>query len=795
MCPVELARPEEYRAGTTVGPYAVIERLGAGGMGQVFLARDTRLHRKVALKILTPEDSSDDVRATIREARAAARINHPNVASVHDVLEDDHGRTVIVMEYVDGESLASRMAHQRLSETTVVSIGRQIASGLAAAHAQGIIHRDLKPSNVQITRDGVAKILDFGIAKATASIVSTRTPDTNGTIQETDTGRPGGGTPAYMSPEQRLGLHLDERSDIYSLGLVLFEMAAGRRANAGDTANLVSAADDVAARARASDLGIFPSIVPIIARATALEPRSRFGSAAELERTLAALASDQQGSRSKPRTTRVQLAAIIIVAVLLVIGATLFRSMWAVHASVRSLAVLPLENVSHDPQLEYLADGLTEGLINTFGQLGELKVTARTSVMRFKNATKSVAQIAKELDVDAVLEGGVLVERSPSGEHVRVSLNLIDPATQRQIWSETLDRDLSSVMALQTDIARSVAGRINLALTADQRTRFGQARQSINPEAYKLYLQGRQQWNERTVDELHQALVSFQKAIAIDPTYAPAHAGIADTYVLLAGDFGAVPRDVGADAAIASATRALSLDSSLAEAHASLAFANFFLKWKWPEAEAQFRRAIELNPSYATAHQWFGNFLSDMAREDESLKEMRLARTLDPLSPIISRDVAWPLFFSRRYPEAIEQLQTTLAMYPGFQSAERLLARAEAMSGRAQDAVTRFEALVARDDTSRPRYELAWAYALTGRTPDAERELARARDSNPSQEYPYDEALVLTALGRTDEAFKALDRALQQRDPTMVNLKHDPRLEALRSDPRYGRLLAAMRFP
>jgi serine/threonine-protein kinase len=785
--------PPEIRAGTVIGPYEVIERLGVGGMGQVFLARDSRLHRKVALKILTPEANRDEARDAIREARAAARVNHPNVASVHDVLENEQGHTVIVMEYVDGESLASRLARQRLPLDEVVSIGRQVASGLAAAHAEGIIHRDLKPSNVQITPSGVAKILDFGIARATASIVSTRTPDANATLTETNGAGAGAGTPAYMSPEQKLGLKIDERSDLYSLGLVLFEMSAGRRANAGELADLGVAGSNVA-RSRATELGIQPSLLPIVARATALEPRNRFASAAELERALAAIAprrsNGQSGLLRRPRAAVV--AVVVVVSIAFVV---LFRTMSPVHASIRSIAVLPLVNDSHDPQLEYLADGLTDGLINTFGQLGALKVTARTSVMPFKNTKQSVAQIARELDVDAVLEGLLIVEKSASGERIRVSLNLIDPKTQLQIWSETLDRDLGSVLVLQADIARSVADRINLVLTADQRARFGRTPQSVNPQAYKLYLLGREQWNERTIPTLRQALDSFQQAVAVDPTYAPAHAGIADTYALLAGDFGAVPRSDGADAAVASARVALSLDPSLAEAHASMAFANFFLKWNWADADAGFQRAIALNPSYATAHQWFGNFLSDMGRENESLAEMRIARTLDPLSAIISRDVAWPLFFSGRYSEAIQQLQNTLAMHAGYQPAERLLARAEAMSGRTEDAVATFEALVARDDTSRPRYELAWAYAVAGRTPDAERELARAREANPSQEYPYDEALVLTALGRADESLKALDRALKQRDPTLVNLKHDPRLEPLRSDPRYGRLLAAMRFP
>jgi tetratricopeptide (TPR) repeat protein len=394
-----------------------------------------------------------------------------------------------------------------------------------------------------------------------------------------------------------------------------------------------------------------------------------------------------------------------------------------------------------------------------------------------------------------VLEGSIMIERIfQDGERVRIALNLIDPATQQQIWSETLDRELGSVLALQTDIARAVAQKINVVLTREEGGRLAKPPQ-VNPDAFKLYLLGRQRWNSRTVPGLREALDFFRQALALDPTYAPAYAGVADSYALLAGDFGAVPRDAGADAATASALRAIALDPTLAEAHASLAFTDFFLKWNWAEAEKGFRRAIELNPSYATAHQWFGNFLSDMGREEEGLAEMKRAQTLDPLSPIISRDVAWPLFFSRRYDEAIQQLQSTLLMHPDYVSAERLLARAQAMKGQSIDAVSMFERLRAKDSTSRSRCELAWAYALAGRRDDAMRELERARAMTESPIYPYDEALVLTALGRGTPALDALDRAYEQRDPTLVNVKHDPRLDALRSDPRYGRLLSLMRFP
>jgi serine/threonine-protein kinase len=758
----------------------VIERLGGGGMGQVFLARDSRLQRKVALKYLTSKDGSDEThQAILREARAAARITHPNVAAVYDVVEDG-GRAFIVMEFVEGDNLAARLLRERFGFADVAAIGRQLASGLAAAHAEGVIHRDLKPSNVQFARDGTPKILDFGVAKASTSLLSTKSVEPEQPLPPTDSMR-WGGTPLYMSPEQRGGLPVDERSDIYSLGLVLYEMASGQMTPISDR----------------RDFGDAPAaLTAVVQRALERDPRLRFGSAAELSSALAAL--DLSGKNALPRPPspsrrRIAIGAAVVV-VAAISAALLWRNMYPSRA-IRSLAVLPFINASNDPEHEYLADGTTDGLINTLGQVGGLKVSARTSSMLFKRTDKTIREIARELNVDAVLEGSVSTERRDHAiDSVRVAVNLIDPATEKSIWSDTVVRSPGNLLELQTEIARAVVRKIDLPLTGEEQGRLATTAQ-VRPEAYRLYVLGRQRWNLRTAPALREALGFFQAALAIDSTYAPAHAGLADTFALLAGEFAALPRDAGADAAIAAANSAIALDARSAEAYASLGFANFFLKWNWPAAEGQFRQALKLNPSYATAHQWFGNFLSDMGREDEALAEMRRALELDPLSPIISRDVAWPLFYSRRYDAAIQQLQTTLASHPGYLPAERLLARALAMNGRAAEAVERFERQRARDDSPRSRAELAWAYARAGRTTDAERALAEARLLTPSQSYPYDEALVLAALGRKEEALDALNRAYDQRDPTLVNLKHDPRLELLRSDARFSRLLALMRFP
>jgi TolB-like protein/Tfp pilus assembly protein PilF len=647
-------------------------------------------------------------------------------------------------------------------------------------------------------------VLDFGIAKATASILPTTTAHpTDSTPLPLTAAREArttvrAGTPAYMSPEQLFGHPSDERSDVYSLGVVLYEMATGQRPYEGaermDLAIALSAAPPPADEVNAA---VPTDLAAVIARAMDRDSRHRFQSVSELESALAELQARLDRRRGWRAWWRV--AAFGIAGAIAAIAAADYMyyraaSESARPAHIRSIAVLPLLNLSHDGSQDYFVDGVTDGLINTLGRLNGLKVTARTSVMAFKGSDKSVAAIARELHVDAVLEGSatLAVDRD-GGERVRVAVNLIDPTTQTQIWSATIEEGLVSVLSMQNEIARRLAEQINVAVSGDTRRRLA-ANQRVDPEAYKLYLLGRKEWTARTVPSLRKALDYFGRAVARDPNYAEAHAGLADTYVLLTGDFAALPRDQGAAQATAAAERALEIDPDLAEAHTSLAFTNFFLHWQFAAANQGFRRALTLNPSYATAHHWYGNYLSDIGREEEALAEMQRALELDPLSAIISRDVAWPLFFSRRYDAALAQLETTLALHPGYLAAERLMARSYAQKGEVAEAVRRFETLKQRDDTARSRCELAWAYARAGRIAEADRELTSARAMPAADAYPYDLAVVYAALERRDDALDALDRAFRERDPTMVNLRHDPRLDALRSDPRFIRLVGLMNF-
>jgi eukaryotic-like serine/threonine-protein kinase len=782
------------RPGTIIGPYRVVERLGVGGMGEVYLGTDDRLQRRVALKCLLSKGADAELRAKVlHEARVAARISHPNVAMVHDIVEQD-GRAFIVMEYVEGESLAARIARGAFGADDVVAIGRQLAAALAAAHARGVVHRDLKPANVQVRPDGSVKILDFGVARVFELLSTVESTDD----RPTATGDRGPGTPAYMAPEQLIGMPADERSDIYSLGVVLHEMATGRRPFEGGGAAAVLAFVDETPRA-VDDLNpaIPAPLARVIERASNVDRDARFASAEALERALA-------GAIPRPRNDRwrwlVVAAAIVAVAI---VGVASFSPWFAtvpplaagMSHPVRSIAILPLQNLSPDATLAYFADVLTDGVINTLGRVSALKVIARTSVMPFRQSTQSIAQIARALGgVDAVVEGTALASTDATGRRrVRVNVNLIDPATQTQVWTTSVEREATDVLLLQNDLATRIAEGIRVAVTPDERARL-QRGGPVKAEALRLYLLGRDEWNGRTLPHVNAALEDFRRAIEADPNYAPSYAGVADSYTLLGADYGAVPRDTALAAVLANAGKAIDLDPSLGEAHASLGFANRVLNWDWRLAESQLQRAIALNPSYATAHQWYGNLLSDLGREDESLAQMKRALELDPLSAIISRDVAWPLFFARRYDEAIRQLTDTLARNPGYASAERLMARALAQKGSHDDAVRYFEALARRDVGPRAACELAWGYALAGRRVEAERELARAQAAD-GHVYPYDLALVYTALGRRDDAFAALARAYDERDATMLNLKHDPRLDALRPDPRFQALLDKMRFP
>jgi TolB-like protein/tetratricopeptide (TPR) repeat protein len=776
------------RPGTALpqwGPLELREELGRGVFGTVYRAWDPKLDREVALKLLhrMASDTSHIASAMIEEGRLLARVRHPNVVTIYGADRFD-GRVGLWMELIRGKTLKQSLQERgALGAREAALIGIDLCRALAAVHKAGLIHRDVKAQNVMQEEGGRLVLMDFGAGREALPT------DGRGSLAMT-------GTPLYMAPEILDGSPASPQSDLYSVGVLLFHLVTNSFPVSGSTVDELRRSHQ---RRRPGQLRSLRPDLPslfmrVIEQATAFAAAERFQNAGAMEAGL------EHSFEAKGIDRRRLLLGGTAATGLIALAAV--RAVWrpspgVASRPIRSVAVLPLVNLSKDKEQDYFVDGMTDGLINTLGRVSALKVTARTSVMPLKGTKLSIAEIARALGVDSVVEGSAVLQVDLSGrDRVRVSVNLIDPATQTQLWSDTLEREMVDVIPLQNEIARALAESIKVAVTPDERSRLAGG-QTVKPEAWKLYLLGRNEWNGRTGPALNRAAEYFRRAIDADSTFAPAYAGLADSYVLLAADFGGLAgmtRDDATRLVIDNASHALKLDPTLAEAYASMAFANRVLNWDWKVAAEQFRKALELNPSYATAHQWYGNLLSDLGREDEALDQMRRALALDPLSPIISRDVAWPLFFARRYDEAIAQLTATLSQHPGYLQAERLLARAVAMKGDAADAVRRFEMIASRDHLARSYCELAWAHALAGQRQEAERALATARTSG-SKIYPYDLALVFTSLGRRDDAFGALDAAIRQRDPTMLNLKHDPRLEPLRADPRFAALLQEMRFP
>ncbi len=735
--------------GQTLSHFRILEQLGDGGMGVVYRARDERLERDVALKLLPAGALADESARNLchREARTLSRLNHPGIATLYD-LGRDQGADFLVMEFVVGESLEQRLGSGPLAEDEIASLGDQIAAALQAAHEQRVVHCDLKPGNVMVTPRGQVKLLDFGVARLL------RAHD-EGARTKAITTAPVGTLP-YMAPEQLLERDVDARTDVYALGMVLYRMASGRLPFENQPAvilanQILNSQPPPPGRFR-PDLS--PGLERIVLRCIEKDPASRFATATEVGAELKALRGAPR-ERAEPRR-------------------------------IESLAVLPLDNLSGDPAQEFFADGMTEALIATLAQIGALRVISRTSVMQYKGVRKPLPEIARALNVDAIVEGSVL----RSGDRVRITAQLIAAADDRHLWAQSYERDAGDVLALQGEVARAIAEEVRVKLTPHEQQRLAGTR-SVNPQAYEAHLRGRHRWNRRTPSELHKGIEHFNEAIAHDPTYAPAYAGLADSYNILA-DLNVVPPLEAASRARAAVSRALELDPQLAEAHTSLGFIRLFFDWDRAGSERAYHQAISLNPSYATAHQWHAMLLTSRGRFDEALAEGLRAQELDPLAFIIGTTVADVFFFSRRYDEAIERLQSILTMEPGFVPAHSDLGRALAQSGRHAEAIEEFT-IGARLGGADPRAHggLGHTFALAGRHEEARAVLAQLEQRAARLEAgSFAIAVIHIALGQIDQAFAWLDRACREHDRALVWLEVHPRLDPLREDPRFAELLA-----
>jgi serine/threonine protein kinase/tetratricopeptide (TPR) repeat protein len=735
--------------GKTISHYKILEKLGEGGMGVVYRAEDTKLGRTVALKLLAPHTlgNYENQARLEREARSAASLNHPGICTIYEI-DRAEGRSFIAMECVEGRSLREEIESGPMELDRAIEIAVQVAGGLEQAHARGIIHRDIKPANIMLTPAGEAKITDFGLAKPLGATNLTRSGVTIGTV-------------AYMSPEQARGAEVDARTDVWALGAVLYEMATGRPPFRGDYEQAViyqilNEPPEPVTALRSDAPG---GLERIVSKALAKAPGERYGSAGELRRDLESLRAGGRSALSAGESTSPRAKP--------------------------SIAVLPFTDMSPDRDQEYFCEGIAEELINALVKLDGLRVAARTSAFQLKDREGDVKTIGARLGVRNVLEGSV----RKSGDRLRITAQLVDVKDGFHLWSEKYDRDLEDIFAIQDEISLAIVDRLRVRLLGDERRTLVK-RYTADKEAHNLYLKGLYFWNRRLEGGMKTAMEHFRRAVERDPGYALAYVGIADTYSST-GFLGYLLPKESFPKAREAAERALEIDETLGEAHASLAFINMFFDWDWTTAEAEFRRAIELNPTYATAHQWYGLYLSLMGRSDDGIAESERARELDPLSPLVNTLAAASYYFAGRYEESIAILRKTLEMYPDFLPANGYVALAYVASGRCEEAVLamrRFEGSALGHAYTLGH--VGYAYAVCGREDDALRvlglldEIAGERYVSPAHRAP-----VLLGLGRLDEALELMEKAHLERSPWLFFAKTSLYYERLHSEPRYQDLL------
>jgi serine/threonine-protein kinase len=798
--------------GRTLSHYEVLDEISRGGMGIVYRARDTRLNREVALKVLPPElvANADRRHRFVQEAQSAAALAHPHIAVIYEIDESD-GQTFIAMELIRGEKLADVLARQRLNAARCLELALEIAEGLARAHDKGIVHRDLKPANVMLTSDGHAKIIDFGLAKLVEPLGGTDTEGETAVRQQTDAGITLG-TVSYMSPEQARGAKVDHRSDIFTLGVVLHEMLAGEPPFKGRShvETLSAILNSPAPRVDIRGAGdVTDDLQRVLDKCLAKDPEARYQGIRDLLVDLRSVRRRlESGSfspsspaaspapRSLPRRALIPVigaTALVLAAVILWTLAGRGRPQPAGAARIESLAVLPLDNLSRDAEQEYFADGMTEALIADLGKIRALRVISRTSAMRYKGTKKSLPEIARELNVDALVEGSVL----KSGDRVRITAQLIRAATDQNLWSESYERDLKDVLALQSEVARAIANEIKVAVTPQEQARLQTAR-TVDPEAHSLCLKGRYFWNKRTSEGFRKGLELFEQAIERDRTYAPAYTGLADTYSLMAHwYYGILPPRQAMPKAKVAAAKALELDPGLPEAQSSAAWVAFTYDWDWPTAERHFKRALELNPGYATAHFWYGHYLMTMGKPEEAVAEAKRALELDPVSFIVNSNVAIELYYARRYDQAIEQARKTLEMDRSFPVARQLLAEAYIAKSLYREAISELSGLTAAVPEN-TLYDalLGHAQALAGKRSEALRVLEGLKTASKKRDVPsLNIAIVCAGLGQSDEAFAWLDKAFEERSNLLVYLKVESIFDPLRADPRLAGLVRRIGLP
>ncbi|MFC1573091.1 protein kinase [Candidatus Eisenbacteria bacterium] len=769
--------------GTTISHYRILEKLGEGGMGVVYKAADTQLRRTVALKFLSPHvlSSPEGKARFIREAQAAAALDHTNICTVHEIAEAD-GHTFIAMALVDGCSLREKVASGPLEREQALEIAIQIGLGLHQAHRKGIVHRDINPGNIMVTTESQVKILDFGLARSAEHSRMTKDGVAIGTV-------------AYMSPEQARGEEVDERTDIWSLGVALYEMLTGQLPfrGTGDQAIIYSILKEEPQSMDAPGSEVSPELEGLIAKALAKRPEERYQQIEDLLVALGVSVDVLDYGRPRParirgrsaRRSRVYLfGSIVAVSLLIAVGLYLSLRPRAPSLGSKSVAVLPLENLVAEGGNEWFSDGMTEDIITQVAKIKDLRVIATTSVMKYKNTEKGLARIARDLGVGTIVKGTV----RQAGGRALITTQIIDPFTSELLWAGSFDNAMGDIFAVQTEVALQLAGALKAQLTPDERSRISNV-PTGNPEAYELYLKGRYLAAKRDPNEVKKSLAFFEQSIEKDSTYAPPHAGIADHYITL-GIYNVVNAEEAFSKAKAAAERALSLDPNLSEAHTVRGAYETMYGWDWARSEREHRRAIELNPGSAWARVWLSLHLRTRGRMDEALAEIQQARELDPLSGLVNSHLGLALVALDRDEEAITVLKGCLEMDPYAVITRRWLGFAYMSHGMFDEAIAELEEsqrLAAADEFACTL--LGRAYAFAGRRADAERLLERLHALGSDRFTPYGVAAVHASMGQKDSAFVWLDRAYRMRDHWVaLNIAvdaTDPAWDGLRSDPRY----------
>ncbi len=788
--------------GRTLGHYKILEKLGSGGMGAVYKAEDTRLSRLVSLKFL-PEDISANRESTdrlYREARAASALNHPNICTIHEIEECD-GKLFIVMEYLEGKTLNYLIRESHLDTEQILDIGIQIVDALGAAHSKGIVHRDIKPTNIFMMPTGHAKVLDFGLAKATMGLSSSNSSMV--TWDGEHLTKPGivMGTVGYMSPEQTLGKNLDGRSDLFSLGAVLYAMATKREAFSGNT---IAATTDAVLHISPIPVTRINPDVPaelqrIIAKSLEKDPDLRYQTAQDLRSDLMRLKVNSRahhmadegwrriGSHSLLHRKWKLTGAVLFLAVALIfLGIQIYRTFWQT-SSIRSIAVLPFENMSGDPSTQYLCDSITKNIIDSLAQIPALsRIPPWISVSNYRGQDLNPQRIGRDLKVDALFTGQV----EPRDNTLIVTAQLMDIRNEsRHVWSSpSYPLQSADSLTAPQEIAMRIVDKLQLRLSGEE---------SKTLEISRLYQRGEYYWDKRTADDLKKAIEFFRAVVDRDQGHANAHAALANCYSLLSIYGSSSPSDSLLKAKKEAET-ALNLNDELAKAHTAAALVSLYYDHNWSKADAEYKRAIQLDPNYETAHQWYAEYLTSIGRFAEAEQEMREAQRIAPLSLIISADIGWVLYSAGRYEEAIKQLRETIKRNQNFATAHWFLGWAQAQNRQYLESIASLKkALDLSPENLRITADLASVYAISGKRHEATKLLEKLNALSKNGRYvsPYSIAIVYTGLGEFDNAIRELDKCIEGGPWEMVNIKVDRMLDMLHSDPRFKELVARLGIP